>query len=538
LKTSIVAGGKVIDSKVEQVGFRFFDFNADKGFSLNGIPVKLKGVCFHDDAGIFGTAVPASVWERRLKILKAMGCNAIRMSHNPHQDYLYELCDRLGFLVQDEAFDEWTIGKNKWIKGWNVGKPGNDGTHTYFEEWSDRDLTDMIFRNRNRTSIIMWSIGNEIDYPNDPYTHEVLNTGRNPQIYGKGFQPQNPPAKELGDIARRLVTTAKKADATRPITAALAGVVMSNETEYPDLLDVVGYNYQEYRYQEDHQKYPKRIIYGSENGKSYDAWNIVEENDFIAGQFLWTGIDFLGEARSWPNRSSSAGLIDMAGFPKPQYYHRKALWINQPTVYGCVSKISYGDRGRRIGQPESHWNWKAGDSLRITAFANTKEVELFVNKVSRGKKALTDYASREFFWNVVFEPGEVEIRGVDQNGKTFSHVLQTAGDAESIGLIADRKRAYVHEDSVVHIALNLLDKNGRLAVAEDHQVEISISGPGKIIGLESGNVDSHENYQSFTRNTWNGKLMIYIRAIDTGTIKVEAMSAGLTTAQVIIKAVK
>jgi beta-galactosidase/beta-glucuronidase len=187
--------------------------------------MKLKGVCIHHDAGALGAAVPREVWERRLLKLKEMGCNAIRMSHYPHQDYMYELCDELGFLVQDEAFDEWEVGKNKWIAGWNVGTPGNDGYHEFFAAWADRDVNDMIQRNKNHPSIIMWSIGNEIDYPNDPYSHEILNTGRNPQIYGRGYLPAHPPASRLGELSKQLVTVAKLADTTRPVTAALAGVV-------------------------------------------------------------------------------------------------------------------------------------------------------------------------------------------------------------------------------------------------------------------------------------------------------------------------
>ncbi len=253
---------------MENTGIRSFYFDKNKGFFLNGENLKLKGVCIHDDAGALGVAVPQEVWERRLEILKEAGVNAIRLSHNPHADYLYDLCDRMGLLVMDEAFDEWEAGKNKWIEGWNVGKPGQNGSHEYFKEWADRDVKDMVLRSRNHPSIIMWSIGNEIDYPNDPYTHPVLSTGRNPQIYGRGYAEGHPAASRLTELAKQLVKDVKDIDTTRPVTAALAGVVMSNEVGFPEVLDVVGYNYQEYRYPEDHKKYPERVIYGSENGMS------------------------------------------------------------------------------------------------------------------------------------------------------------------------------------------------------------------------------------------------------------------------------
>ncbi|MGY0036639.1 glycoside hydrolase family 2 TIM barrel-domain containing protein [Pedobacter sp. NJ-S-72] len=337
LQVSVFPGKKKIDEYTEKVGLRTIKFDANEGFFLNGKSKKLKGVCIHHDAGALGAAVPKEVWARRLRILKEVGCNAIRMSHYPHQDYLYELCDEMGFLVMDEAFDEWTRGKNKWVEGWNEGTPVKDGYHEYFAEWANRDLADMVKRNRNHPSIIMWSIGNEIDYPNDPYTHEeVLNTGRNPQIYGKGYIKDNPPASEMAIIAAKLVKVIKQIDKTRPVTAALAGVVMSNMTDYPGLLDLVGYNYQEYRYAEDHKKYPDRIIYGSENGKGKKEWLAVDTSKNIFGQFLWTGFDFVGEARKWPVRSSSAGLANMAGFPKNDYFVRQSLWSAKPMAYLMV----------------------------------------------------------------------------------------------------------------------------------------------------------------------------------------------------------
>ncbi len=333
LEVSLLANGKETDRTTQQVGLRSFKFDKNKGFSLNGRTMKLKGVCIHDDAGALGVAVPEEVWERRLRILKEGGCNSLRLSHNPHAAYLYDLCDKLGFLVMDEAFDEWEVGKNKWIQGWNVGKPGQDGYHEYFKEWADRDLRDMVLCHRNHPSIILWSIGNEIDYPNDPYTDPILDSGRNPQIYGKGYLPDHPSAKRLAEIGRQLVAVVKQVDTTRPVTAALAGVVMSNEAGYPEVLDIVGYNYQEYRYPGDHKKYPDRVIFGSENGGQADAWDAVAGNDYISGQYLWTGVDYMGEARNWPARSSEDGIIDLAGFKKPAYYFRQSLWSEKPMVY-------------------------------------------------------------------------------------------------------------------------------------------------------------------------------------------------------------
>ena len=245
------------------MGLRTLQFSPDKGFALNGEWMKVKGVCVHDDAGVLGTAVPAEVWKRRLLNLKAIGVNALRMSHNPHAPVLYDLCDSLGLLVMDEASDEWEFPKRKWMKGWNQGRPEYQGTYTYFEEWIERDVADMVRRDRCHPSIFLWSIGNEVDYPNDPYSHPVLNGDGDftQPIYG-GYKADQPNAERIGKIAQRLAPIVKALDPSRPTTGALAGVVMSNATAYPSAIDVVGYNYTESRYDEDHKTYPKRIIYG------------------------------------------------------------------------------------------------------------------------------------------------------------------------------------------------------------------------------------------------------------------------------------
>lgn len=248
LKTELLANGKRIDGSETKVGLRTLEFDANKGFALNGNWMKVKGVCLHHDAGVLGAVVPPEVWERRLNNLKGIGVNAIRMSHNPQAPVLYELCDRLGFLVMDEVSDEWEFPKRKWVQGWNVGTPSYDGTFDFFEEWIERDVTDMVRRDRNHTCIFLWSIGNEVDYPNDPYSHPVLDGAKINQPMFGGYKPDAPDAMRIGTIAKRLAACVRAVDTSRPVTGALAGVVMSNETEYPDAVDVVGYNYTENRY--------------------------------------------------------------------------------------------------------------------------------------------------------------------------------------------------------------------------------------------------------------------------------------------------
>ena len=334
LKTTVSKNGEIIGETVAKAGLRSFTFDPDRGFALNGNWMKMKGVCIHHDAGTLGTVVPRDVWRKRLLNLKEIGCNAIRTSHNPQAPDLYDLCDELGLLVLNEAYDEWEFPKRKWIEGWNVGVPGFQGSYDFFREWGEKDLADMVQRDRNHASVFAWSIGNEVDYPNDPYSHPILDGdgGFTQAMYG-GYKKDAPDAMRLGDIAKRLVKVVKQYDISRPVTAGLAGVAMSNETEYPGALDIAGYNYTESRYDSDHLKYPGRVIYGSENRHDMEAWRAVRDKEHILGQFLWTGIDYLGESGRWPSRGFYSGLLDFSGEIKPRGYFRQALWSTKPMAY-------------------------------------------------------------------------------------------------------------------------------------------------------------------------------------------------------------
>ncbi len=318
--------------------------------------------------------MPIQVWETRLKLLQEAGCNAIRTSHNPPAPEFLDLCDRMGFLVMDEAFDEWTEGKKKWIVGHNVGQPGTDGYHSDFDKWADIDIRDMVLRDRNHPSIIMWSIGNEIDYQNDPF-------------------PPNSAA--LPPIAKRLIDDVKAVDTTRPVTAACA---FPATNLFKKLLDIEGYNYMEQLYAGDHAANPNRVMYGSENHHTLAAWQAVEQNDYIAGQFLWTGIDYLGEAGTWPSHGSGAGLINLAGFPKNQYYFRKSLWADAPMVYLSTTAIFAG-RGARRGTAGSN----------IFCFTNCERVELFHDGKSLGSKPHA--AGEVLSWPVDFTGGILKAVG-------------------------------------------------------------------------------------------------------------------------------
>ncbi len=531
LEVDLVQDGNSSDSWTEKVGFRNFYFDADKGFFLNGENMLLKGVCFHHDAGALGAAVPEAVWAKRFETLKELGVNSIRMAHYPHQEYIYELADEMGFLVQDEAFDEWEFGKNKWIEGWNVGTPGNEGYHDAFDEWGVRDVQDMVRRTRNRPSIIMWSIGNEIDYPNDPYSHPVLDEGRNPQIYGKGYNEQNPPASHLGKLANELAKAVKMYDTTRPVTAALAGVTMSNHTSYPSVLDVVGYNYQEYRYEEDHKAFPDRVIYGSENGDAFDAWRAVVDNDFISSQFLWTAFDFLGEARVWPVRSSGAGIIDLAGKPKPDFYFRKSLWNEEPMVY-----IGVTDRERdvhRRNNIEDSWIGTEGETKWVTVYANTVQVELFLSGRSLGRKEVVYQNDKMIAWEVPFQPGELLVKGYNNNEEVAAYRLFTPGPASNLEIETTKSLSQLGEKEIIHLDVTLVDDDGNRITNDDRVVIFEIEGPGDLLGLESGDLSSHESYQAHQRRTYKGQLRAYIKTNSKAEdIRIKITSVGLPGKQV------
>ncbi len=539
LRAEVIHGGAVVDAEDTPVGIRSIRFDPDEGFFLNDQNIKLKGVCLHDDAGALGVAVPPKVWERRLKTLKAGGVNAVRMAHNPHLPALYDLCDRLGLMVQDEAFDEWERGKNKWIEGWNVGTPGQDGPHEHFEEWGEADLRAMVLRDRNHPSVIMWSIGNEIDYPNDPYTHEALDRGASPQSYGLGQRAGQPHGDRLDEIARRLAAVVRELDPTRPVTAGLASALMSNEVGFADALDVAGYNYQEDRYPADHARYPSRVLYGSENGMRWDFWAAVADNPYVCGQFLWTGIDYLGEAGKWPARSNGAGLLDLAGLPKPEYFYRQSLWAEAPMVYLGTRTVP---EGAEAGSLWSHkeaapvWAGVEGVPVRVVCFTNCEAAELFLNSRSLGVKRLADAPDRVLWWDVPYAPGTLTAEGLNDGRTACTSALQTSGPARKLLAEADTLTLAADGIDLAHITVTIADADGLPVYAADHEVTWTVEGPARLLGLESGDHASHEDYQSPARRAYHGRLLGYVQAgEESGEIIVRVTAPGLEEAAVTLR---
>lgn len=521
LKTTILQNGEKIDETTTNTGFRSFVFDPDSGFLLNGKNVKMKGVCIHHDAGVLGAAVPREVWKRRLQTLKEIGINAIRTSHNPQAPDVYDLCDEIGILVLNEAYDEWEFPKNKWIRGWNTGTPGHQGSFDIFEKWGEKDLIDMVRRDRNHVSVFAWSIGNEVDYPNDPYSHPVLD-GDNKDFTQKlngGYKKDAPDANRLGGIAKRLALAVKQFDRSRPVTAGLAGVAMSNETEYPLALDIAGYNYTESRYVFDHKKYPKRVIFGSETRHDIEAWKAVTDNDHIFGQFIWTGIDYLGESGEWPSRGFYSGLVDFAGFIKPRGYFRKALWTEEPMAYlGTYPNFSQKSEPSMDAWPI--WNYNEGQIVRVVCYTNTDRAQLFLDDKPIGDMKDYDEKTGIIFWDIPFHEGKLEVKGYKGEIETACYAIETSGRPNAISAVTDKKQLKKEKD-LTHIVLQIVDKNGIPVLLSDDEIKCEIEGPAKLLGMENGNNSDMSDYTDNIQRVFHGRLLVYIQTTgQEGEIKV------------------
>jgi len=535
LKTTVFKDGKQIDETVTKTGFRDFKFDPNNGFALNGKWMKMKGVCLHHDAGVLGSAVPREVWETRLKTLKEIGVNAIRTSHNPQAPVFYELCDELGILVLNEAYDEWEFPKRKWLEGWNYGTPGFEGTFDIFADYAEKDLEDFVRRDRNHLSVFAWSIGNEVDYPNDPYSHPVLDKGKDgfgQANYG-GYKKDAPDAMRLGAIAKRLVAAVKKYDKSRPTTAGLAGVAMSNETEYPGALDITGYNYTESKYQSDHEKYPNRVIFGSENVHDMEPWLAVKNNKHIFGQFLWTGIDYLGESGRWPSRGFYSGLVDFAGVIKPRGYFRQSLWSDKPMTY--IGTYPLKDVKDISKDAWAIWNYTQGEKIRVVVYTNAAKARLELNGKVVGEAKAYDEKTGIIYWDIPFASGKLEAVGLSKDDKEVSRYAISTTQQPVELTIADKNITITKDKGVAKIMVQVKDQNGLPVMLSDNEVTCTISGPGVLLGLEAGNNSDMTDYTDNVQRVFHGHIASYIQATgEAQPIKVTFTSQWLKPVEVTI----
>ncbi|HEY5469686.1 MAG TPA: glycoside hydrolase family 2 TIM barrel-domain containing protein [Bacteroidales bacterium] len=496
--TKIKSAKNTIDEQTNTFGIRNSKFEAATGYWLNGKNIKIKGACLHSDGGAFGSAIPLRAWERRLELLKEAGVNAIRTAHNPVAPEFLDLCDRMGFLVMDESFDTWTAVKPNGEKGYNQ----------FFTQWWERDTRDMVLRDRNHPSIIIYSVGNEIrDNLND----------------STGFKKY----KDQQDLVHKL-------DPGRPVTMALfrPGSSRVYLNGFVEKMDIVGQNYREKELVDAHLAKPERIVLGTENGHGLTEWLIMRDNAFMSGQFLWAGFDYLGEAL-WPSVSSRSGLFDRTGAWKPTSFQRQSWWAEKPVVHIVRSDDNAG-QGSWIA------NWTpvdAGtyDDARVQVYSNCDEVELFLNGKSLGAKAKpADDSPR--LWEVTFEKGTLKAVAKNKGTVVASDELKTAGAPVRIILTADKSKITKNWDDVSYVTAKVVDANGITCPNIDKLISFKVSESGIIAAVDNGDNNSHELFQASERHVLNGQCIAIIKAkAATGGITVSASSPELTSGSVTIE---
>ncbi|MDD1749315.1 MAG: DUF4982 domain-containing protein, partial [Methanothrix sp.] len=537
VRSTLMEQDRAVDGYDTVLGIRKIAFDADKGFLLNDRQVKLNGVCLHHDGGCVGAAVPERVWERRLEMLKAMGCNAIRTAHNPYAPEFMDLCDRMGFLVMDEVFDEWKVAK---------GQTPDYGYRNFFDDWSERDVIDFIHRDRNHPSVVLWSAGNEV---------------------GDQIAPGG-----AGTLSR-LIEIFHREDPTRLVTVGcdqIAAEPFAAPQEFLNLLDVVGYNYvdrwrdrAEKYYSIDRQASPQARVIGTESPGMFavrgdyneffpanpeetirkwpsnrwihveQLWKFVRTYDYVSGDFMWTGIDYLGESH-WPAKNASFGVLDTCGYPKDGYYFYQSQWTEAPMVHIFP-----------------HWNWagKEGVVIPVLCYTNCDTVELFHNGKSLGvqgywfprsgmqenyanfparNQAPRTTADLHLTWTVPYQPGILKAVGMKDGKIAAIQEITTTGEPAAVDLAADREVIAADRRDIAHITVRILDAQGRLVPTADNAVTFEIHGAGNLIGVDNGNPISHEDFQSNCRKAFNGLCLAIVQATgEPGSIQITATSPGL-----------
>ncbi len=539
LESTVVVNNEPVDTVLTRIGIRTATFDSDKGFLLNGETVKIKGVCIHHDCGPSGAVGYRETLERRLQTLKEMGCNGIRCAHNPPAPELLDLCDELGFLVMDEAFDEWMLTKDKNNNYYSEGFAY--GYSQYFGKNAEKDLLMMLHRDRNHPSVIVWSIGNEIPE----------------QCSGDGVKI----LKFLRDICHR-------EDSSRMVTCACDNIESIQpykaRTDFLNELDVVGYNYTgrwrqraETLYEEDKRNYPERRICGSENSAGWGAvrgiyssdlsyatqtldyqwlWRYTSSRDFIAGDFIWTGFDYLGECR-WPGRGATAGHIDTAGFVKDSYYFLRSIWNTEKITLHLLP----------------HWNWEGeeGDFKQVIAYTNCDEVALYLNGRLVGKKsfqlpnhgcvtAWNDFPKIKatthdlhLTWDVPYQPGELKAVGYKNGEVAAETIVKTTGRPVALAAVTDRQEIAV--DGVFHINISTVDSNDLHVPDASPVIHCEVKGPAHLVGMDSGDLSDHTLYCSRDRKMFSGYLMAMIYADGPGNIDVVFSTEGMADLEVRVK---
>jgi len=504
LRSTLALDGDNLDETTTTFGIRQLIFDPDRGLLVNGRPTKLKGVCLHQDAGSFGNAVPAAVWAWRLERLKEMGCNAVRTSHHPFAPEFYDLCDRLGIYVFDEAFDEWT---RDWTYNFTENTRGKSayGYHLYFEQWHGADIRSMLRRDRNHPSVVLYSIGNEIP----------------DQFNDDGWK-----------IARELVSICHEEDPTRPATSACDQSFVSSRNGFMDQLDLAGYNYIDRLYGErtyapEHERFPHRLFLGTETTNQVRYWLGVRDNDFVIGEFVWTGIDYLGESGAFPRRGTAAGFLDLAGGEKPEYFRRAAYWRDDPVLGISVLTGRKPELPTRAELSLARWNWPAGALLTVRAVTNCDEVELFLNGVSQGRHPVSHnvYASD---WKVPYAPGVLSAVAYRAGQKAAAQELRTAGAPAGLRIVP---LALPIASAVSLYDITVVDAAGQTVTDAVPPITVRVDGAARLIGLDTGDLSYGGSFKSQTRDAYLGTVLATAeRTAGTGTFRVVASTPGLPDA--------
>jgi beta-galactosidase len=524
LITDVTINDKVADHYETHFGIRTIEFTVDDGFHLNGKRVQLNGVCDHHDLGCLGAAINTRAIQRQLEILKSFGVNAIRTSHYPPAPELLDLCDQMGFVVMDEAFDEWKHSKTRY------------GYGQFFDDWSERDILSMVDRDRNHPSVVMWSIGNEINEQG---------------------------AKNGGEMATRLADFVKKEDPTRPTVSAMSNPNGALKSGFSEPLGVFGVNYN-IGFYDNPGVHGKKPMLGSETasalssrgeygltldkqGKitvqkefdhqvtSYDivnpGWGHIAETSlmaiashpWMAGEFVWTGFDYIGEPTpyKWPSRSSYFGIVDLCGFPKDRYYLYKSQWTIEPVVHILP-----------------HWNWEqfAGKEIPVDCFTNADSVELFLDGKSLGEKSwANDRKLLHLEWSVPFEPGVLKAVAKKDGKIVATDEVHTAGKAAKIVLKADRSEIKPVDRDMSFVTVSVEDKDGNICPTAEDEIKFTIDGPGIIAGVGNGDATNHESFQGHQHKVFNGLGLVVIQAgTQPGEIHLTATGDGLERAAITV----
>ena len=521
--SQVVVKGKIIDSYSVQFGVRTLSFSAGSGFRLNDIPLELKGACMHHDNGLLGSAAFDRAEERRIEIMKANGYNAIRTSHNPPSKQFLDACDRLGMLVIDEAFDMWEHPKNP-----------SDYSNYFKDNWKN-DLQSMILRDRNHPSVIAWSIGNEI--------YERADTSGQ-------------------RIAGQLIKVVKSLDNSRPVTAAICffwdhpGTDWSASEKAFASLDVGGYNYVWREYENDHKKYPDRIMAGTESFpiEAFENWQQVKKDSWVIGDFVWTGMDYLGESgighvyndkkdasfsMPWPWYNSWCGDIDITGQKKAQSYFRDVVWgrsnlemaVHAPLPAGKKEGISFW------GWPAEYqsWTWpgEEGNTLQVSVYSSCQEVRLELNGKVIGQKQTSDKTRLTAKFTLPYSAGELKAIGMINGKEVSTKVFKTAGKPSHLILSADRTQIIADRNDLAYVSVEVRDKDENLVPNTDITVKFTVSGGGELLASGNAAPDDMQSFRKPECKTFNGKCLAIIRPYaKAGSIKVNAEVAGLPNAMI------